>query len=81
MWKLTWLSGNSCSLRTAEVVGIARCLPKPGVSFSLLARPLNPEADVRLVMTSRVVEVEELEHDVYNFRTINSCYRLEPLAS
>lgn len=53
--RLTHLSGK-VRLRTATVEGHAENPPMAGHRFNLLAIPLDPTADYRLVQTSPVVD-------------------------
>jgi hypothetical protein len=70
--------------RTDEIEGITpRVQPAPGEPFKVYGKPLDPNADVRLWLTSMIVSVEPVEirndHEVYRFRTQNSVYEVEDL--
>ncbi len=78
---------NPSALRTPEVEGTYYYPPEVGRTFHMYAKPLNPEATLRVVTTSEVQEVNRLEATVsgkdqwvrYEFKTQNSVYSLRVL--
>lgn len=62
-------------LRTNEVTGVAFKMPEVGCGFRLVSDPINPDAQLRLLVTSPVVRVYE-EAGLIRFDTANSTYEL-----
>ncbi len=75
------LSNNSNALRTNEVVGYCFEQPEINKPFHMFAKPIDPTASVRMVVTSLVKEIEWLQSNnkIYRleFKTLNSVYSLD----
>ena len=65
------MSDNTNALRTPKVEGVLVGIPTVGSTIRILAHPLDPEAEVRIVETS---VVRRIEGDTYY--TQNSVYHL-----
>jgi hypothetical protein len=74
------LESSHRHLRTDSITGMFAEPPRAGVSFSMVGESLTPEMDLRLVITSPVLDVE-IDAMSYTFRTRNSTYRLTPAPS
>ena len=78
--RLTRLNSVHRNLRTDEVVGICPFKPRVGVPFMLSGKPLNPNAHVRLVETTKIIKATPSEEGkVIEFETENSVYKWEHL--
>lgn len=69
-------------LRTNEVTGVFDTLPTVGESFNLIGESLDPKLNFRSVVTSEIQEVStdpECEELEFNFKTLNSEYKLKVL--
>lgn len=76
--RLTKLSSNKNALRTDAVEGTSLRLPRVGMSFFMIAPPLDPAANHREVTTSRIKAVlPDTEKKRFLFETQNSTYLLE----
>lgn len=62
------IKNNHNALRDDVIEGVTSALPKEGESFCLQAEPKDPSASVRLVNTSVVSKVEQLDNE-YTFTT------------
>lgn len=78
MVRLTRVRSKHQNIRTDEVVGVTWVLPIVEHPFRMVGAPLNPNADARLVFTTRILSLE-YEDGVYIFNTANSTYQLEVL--
>jgi len=76
--RLTKVRSNHTNLRTNTVEGETVSLPEKGKSFTLIADPLNPNADFRSVETTAIELVEKMGSE-FMFHTQNSTYKLEVL--
>lgn len=76
--KLTKIKSNHTALRTDVIEGETSTLPTVGESFCLTGEPLDPKADMRLVVTTEIKFVEQMGNE-YRFNTLNSTYKLEVL--
>lgn len=78
--RLTRLNSVHRNLRTDEIVGGCPEKPRVGASFGMTASPLDPDAHVRLVDTTKVIKVTPSEEGrVIEFETKNSIYKWEHL--
>lgn len=66
--KLYRLSGGS-ALRSSIIEGWCGSPPEEGKMFLMRGMPLDESGDIRLVNTSKVVEIEETEPGTYVFVT------------
>jgi hypothetical protein len=66
---------NGEALRADSVTGWFADAPTPGVPFVFFAPPLDPQARLRVVTTSPVVEIRATVGG-FEFQTHNSVYRL-----
>lgn len=81
MYKLIKVSRPDVAggLRTNDVIGDILTPLKVGLSFSLIAKPINPEADCRIVQTTPVTGIK-VEGQISEFTTqTGSVYKLEEL--
>lgn len=62
-------------MRTKAVEGFFRSQPFVGQPFYFFAEPLDPNADIRVIETSPVVEKSDISNG-YEFKTANSLYRV-----
>jgi len=76
--RLTKVRSNHTKLRTDTIEGETVSLPEKGKSFTLIADPLNPNADFRSVYTTPIELVEKIDGE-FMFHTLNSTYKLEVL--
>lgn len=73
------IANNHTRLRTDEVTGTTKKLPKKGEIFVMAAKPLDPKASGRIVNTSRVERVVK-NNDTYTIYTESgSIYMIEIL--
>lgn len=77
--KLTKIIGGK-NLRTNEVIGSTRALPKKDRNFSMISESLIPELDYRLVVTSRIVSLEQIENNYVFITETGSKYQVEILS-
>lgn len=72
LYKIT--GGNS--VRTSTVEGMCVSLPKKGEAFNIVARPFVDGSVARVVSTSEVQEITEIDSGVI-IKTLNSTYKVE----
>lgn len=70
------ISNNDNALRTDSMEGEFEFFPKIGTSFRIFGESLTADGDIRIVTTSVVKNVEQIEN-IYRFQTLNSTYKLE----
>jgi len=71
---------NGSALRTSEVEGTTSALPAVGKPFLMFGEPLDPTVgNVRMVETSPVKSIENVNRRALQFTTRNSTYRLDIL--
>ena len=76
--RLTRLNSVHRNLRTDEIVGECPYAPVKGAPFYMSASPLDPAADVRSIVTTRVTKTTSSEAGgVIEFETKNSVYKWE----
>lgn len=76
--KLTKLVSLHQNLRSDEIVGGCLEVPRKGKMFTLFAKPLVRQADLRVITTTEVTKIAR-KGKVYEFQTVNSIYKLELL--
>ena len=69
---------NGKALRGGVVDGEGT-LPEVGECLTVVAKPIDPEANIRLFRTSCVQAVDEADDGTLLVRTENSTYRVEVL--
>lgn len=77
--KLTKVESTHNNLRTNEIVGRPLFIPEVGRSFIMWSEPLDKDMDIRQITTSVVKSVELIGDNLYEFKTMNSIYKLEIL--
>lgn len=78
--RLTKITSNHNNLRTNSMVGEISDIPKIGFPFIISNQdPLNKNigANGRLIFTTNVVSVDKKTDIEYEFKTVNSTYKLE----
>ncbi len=73
--KIKKISNNENAMRTNEIEGISKDLPKIGQVFMLIGEGL--EFGHRLFNTSEIKEVIELNQSKYKIITLNSVYEID----
>jgi hypothetical protein len=76
--KLTRIKSTHDELKAAVVEGTAPYLPEVGYRFEMLAEPLDNTMSARVVVTTPIVAVEQID-STYRFKTKHSEYQLEIL--
>lgn len=77
VWHLMRLAGVGPNpLRTEVVEGAPDMLPQVGTSLRFFSKPLTEGASLRVITTSRVVEVWQALSHTYIVTTLNSTYLL-----
>lgn len=64
-------------LRTDEINGYCLLLPKEGSGFMFVGPPYTAVSGLRQICTSKLVEVMQMNESTFEFKTMNSHYRLE----
>lgn len=77
--KLIKIQSTHNNLRTVEAVGQLMEHPTVGHSFLLVSEPLNPEAQARLIRSSPIKKVTQLQDKLIEVQTENSTYHFETL--
>lgn len=79
--RLTRIESNHNNLRTRSLQGWCFDLPVVGSSFTIMGQPISEGAVARVVTTSPVLSIENLDQSssALRFRTKNSTYELEVL--
>lgn len=77
--RLTKIESTHSNLRTDLIEGKCIDLPEIGESFFVVAPPLDPTKDFRMVNTSEVKELTTLPDGKILFKTANSTYEIEIL--
>ena len=60
---------GGAKVRTSEVVGFCYEVPKVGQRFTMYGTPIDPSKDVRMVSTSRVRKIENIQDGSQRFMT------------
>jgi len=74
---LTQVSESETGIRGLEIEGDFEFFPEIGRGFQIFGKPINSEADVRLVWTSRVQEIVASKPGEITFKTENTTYTLK----
>ena len=76
--KLTQISSSHNNVRTKSTIGVCCELPRKHSRFLIMAKPIEPDQDFRIIDTSPVIKCKRLRIDqnIFNFTTQNSKYRL-----
>lgn len=85
--KFTKIQSSHNRIRSREITGWTQAWPEVGAPFQMFSAPLDPDADVRYLITSTVLVMSEMlrfEKDkdpirVVTFKTKNSTYQVEAL--
>lgn len=76
------ISRNEGANRTDYMEGKFDSIPEVGSRFVIFGAPIDKAKDTRMISTSEVKSVEKIstesfrDEDVYEFKTLNSTYRL-----
>lgn len=74
--RLIKIDSTHSNLRTDKIDGYYLDKPVEGLSFKFYSKPLNSNADMRIITTTPIKKVLE-SNNLIEFKTKNSLYRLE----